>query len=162
MATNAVKAAIDLYNSLDATLFGGATRPPIQLDEQPVTGTTGAQRRVPYAVLKDNGFVPEFQSDASAVEKGTIVVELYAELLDTDASGVVTVDKMAAAVKYGGAAPGAKLGFDWGTLTLTGYVRPVSLRRTREQRNYAGFNFNGQPVHKCTLTYEVVTNVKPA
>lgn len=160
MATTVVSAVFDKYNALTATLFGGTVRPPLQLDEQPATGTTGAQRRVPYVVLKDNGFVPEFQSDGRAIEKGVLVFELYAEVLDTDTSGVVTVDKMALAIKYAGGAPSARLGFDWGTLTITGYTYPISLRRTREQRGYAGFNFNGQPVHKCTLTYEAIAGLK--
>jgi hypothetical protein len=158
-ALSAVKAAIDLYNSIDATAFGGTTRPPIHLDQQPATTSTGAQRRVPYAVLRDNGFAPEFQSNAGGIEKGTLIIELYAEVLDTETAGVVTVDKMTRAVKYGGSAPGAKAGFDWGTLTITGYLRGVSLRRVKEQRAYAGFNFNSQPVFKCTLTYEAVTQI---
>jgi hypothetical protein len=158
MATSAVSALIDKYNSISATYFGGTDRPPIALDSEPVTGATGAQRRVPYVVLKDQGFRPEFNSSTGGIENGTLIVEVYAELLG--GSGV-TVDSIVQAIKYAGQDPEDKAGFDWGSLTLTGFNYGISLKRTKERRSYAGFNFNGNRVHKCEITYECTLGLKP-
>lgn len=164
MATSVVGAVIDLYNSINAAHFGG-TRPPIFLGEAAQTTTTGAQQRVPYVVLYDDGIVPTFDSSYGGVEAGAIRLEVFA--LKVAAVGEVTLDSIVAGMKYGGTAPSAKLGLDFGAFTLTGYRYKISLRRTREQYSYAGFTTQGPNgetarVHKCALAYRIVTGLSPS
>lgn len=156
MATSLVSAVINLYNSISAGTFGGTERPPIFLGEAAQTKADTSQQRPPYVVLYDDtGFRPEQFSGTVEVDTGTIRLEVFALLLD-DTSGV-TVDSIVRAVKWGGFPPSNKAGFDWGTLTFaTGsYLYQISLRRTLEQRSYAGFlDKDGKRVHKCRLLYE--------
>jgi hypothetical protein len=161
MAKSAVSSLIDLYNSIGATHFGG-TRPPIYMGEAAPTTGAGAQQRPPYVVLSDEGFRPEFDSSAGGIEPGEIRLEVFALKLD-DASGV-TVDSVVRAIKWGGSAPSAKAGFDWGAFSFAAgsYLYKISMRRTLERRSYAGFDYQGARVHKCELRYAVTVGVSPS
>lgn len=160
MATSAVSALFDLYNAIPVAAFGGSARPPLRLGSMSPTSPTGAQQRVPYVVLKDQGFRPEFNSSSGGIENGQFTVEVYAQPLGAPSG--LSVDSIVLGLKYGGSTPEAKSGFDWGSIAITGYLYGISIRRTREQREYAGFDVDGQPVHKCTLTYECVTGLNPS
>ena len=162
-ALSAIAALRDLYNSISATTFGGTTRPPIYMGEAPATNTGGTQQRPPYCVLRDSGFAPEFQSNTSGIEKAGIDLEIYADKLD--GADEVTVDSIARAVKWGDSGiPEDKQGFDWGELTfdVAGNYYSISIRRTRERREYVALGVSGQRVHKCTLSYEVTIGLKPS
>lgn len=154
MAKSAISSLTDLYNSITASAFGGSTRPPIYLGDVPQTDTSGAQQRVPYCCMFDEGFRPEYVSDASAVETGIIRLEVYA--VDLDAASGITVDSIVRGIKFGGSAPPLKAGFDWGTFSFAAgsYLYKISLKRVSERRDYAGFNYNSARVHKCELRYE--------
>lgn len=160
MASSAVASLIDLYNSINATHFGG-TRPPIYLGEAaPVTGAS-AQQRPPFVVLFDEGFQPEYNSSSGGVETGEVRLEVYALKLD-DTSGV-TVDSIVRGIKFGGAAPASKSGFDFGTFSFAAgsYLYKIHMRRIHEKRSYAGFDYQGARVHKCELRYECKTGLSP-
>lgn len=158
MATSLVASVIDLYNSISATHFGG-TRPPVYLGESPPVASGGAQQRPPYVVLNDDGFRPEFDSSFGGIERGDIRLEVYA--LKLDAVGEVTVDSIVRGIKWGGSAPSAKAGLDFGAFALTGYNYKIHLLRTLERRSYAGFDYQGQRVHKCELNYACVLGLSP-
>lgn len=160
MATSAVSALFDLYNSIPVAAFGGSVRPPLRLGSMSQASVTGAQQRPPYVVLKDQGFRPEFNSSSGGIENGQLVFEVFAGPIG--AAVGMSLDSIVLGLKYAGAAPDAKEGFDWGALTITGFLYGIALRRTREQREYAGFDFEGQPVHKCTLTYDCTTGLNAA
>lgn len=161
MATSAISALFDLYASIPAAAFGGTVRPPIRLGVMSQTTTTGTQQRVPYVVIKDQGFRPEFNSSSGGIKNGQFTVEVFAAQLSADAG--VSVDSMVLAIQYAGGTPAQKQGFDWGTLTITGFQYGISIKPVRDgPREYAGFNYDGQPVHKCTLTYECITGLKPS
>lgn len=154
MAKSAVSSLRDLYNSIAAGAFGGTTRPPIFLGSVPTKDASGADQRVPYTEMTDEGFRPEYSSDGSAVETGTILLRVYA--VDLDAASGVTVDSIVRAIKFGGSAPPVKAGFDWGSFTFAAgsFLYKISLRRLSERRDYAGFNYNQSRVHMCELRYE--------
>lgn len=159
-ALSPIAAIRDLYNSITATTFGGTTRPPISLGDAPQTTTTGTQLRPPYCVIRDSGFVPEFNSGSGGIEKGNVDIEVYADKLD--GTGEPTVDSIVRAIKWGDSGvPANKGGFDWGTLVFdtSGKYRSVSLRRTREKREYVALGVTGQRVHKATLSYEVTVQL---
>lgn len=158
MAKSAVSSLIDLYNSIGAAHFGG-TRPPIYLGNVPSTDSAGVQQRVPYVVMFDEGFRPEYSSDASAVETGAIRLEVYA--VSVDAASGVTLDSIVRGIKFGGSAPSSKAGWDWGSFTFASgsYLYKISLKRTFERRDYAGFDYQGSRVHKCELRYECKTGL---
>ena len=155
-ALSPIAAIRDLYNSITATTFGGTTRPPISLGDAPQTTTTGTQLRPPYCVIRDSGFVPEFNSGSGGIEKGNVDIEVYADKLD--GTGEPTVDSIVRAIKWGDSGkPEDKEGFDWGQLTFdaAGQYYSVSLRRTREKREYVALGITGQRTHKATLSYEI-------
>lgn len=159
-ALSPIAAIRDLYNSIAATTFGGTTRPPISLGDAPQTTTTGTQLRPPYCVIRDSGFVPEFNSGSGGIEKGNVDIEVYADKLD--GTGEPTVDSIVRAIKWGDSGvPANKGGFDWGALVFdtSGKYRSVSLRRTREKREYVALGVTGQRVHKATLSYEVTVQL---
>lgn len=154
MAQSFVAAVIDLYQSIPEIAFGGAgTRPPLYLGQAPQVKSTD-QQRPPYVVLYDNGFRPEFDNSKGGIERGEIRLEVYALKLDDPTE--ISVDRIVRAMKYGGQAPGLAAGLDFGAFVLTGFSYKIELRRTREQRSYAGFNHQGARVHKCELTYAVI------
>jgi hypothetical protein len=161
VAKSAVSALFDLYNSIAAANFGGTTRPTLFMGEAAQTTAAAAPQRVPYVVLFDEGFRPEFDSSSGGHEMGEIRLEVYALKLD-DASGV-TVDSVVRGIKWGGSAPASKAGFDWGTLAFAAgsYLYKIHLKRTFERRSYAGFDQDNARVHKCELRYECVTGVSP-
>ena len=156
MATSVVSSVIDLYNSISATHFGG-TRPTIFLGEAAQVTSAGAQQRPPFVVLYDEGMQPTYDSSNGGIEAGVLRLEVYA-LKVNDTTGV-TVDTIVAGIRWGGSAPGIKAGFDWGTFTLTGYLSKISLKLTKHSTTYAGFNHEGQRVHKCELVYRVVAGL---
>lgn len=161
MATSVVGAVLDLYNSIATAHFGASTRPPIFLGEAPPVSSAGAQQRVPYVVLYDESTVPTFDSSYGGIEAGTIRLEVFAQKLGA-AAGEITVDSIVLAVKYAGLPPASKAGLDFGNFTLTGYLSKISLKRTKEQRSYAGFlDHESKRVHKCVLAYRIVTQLSP-
>ncbi len=117
---------------------------------------------MPYVVLFDDGFKPEYESSAGGREMGRIRLEVYATSLDA-ASGI-TVDSIVRGIKYGGSTPAAKLGFDWGTFSFTAgvYLYKIHLKRVLERRSYAGFDQDGARVHKCELHYECIAGIPPS
>jgi len=159
MATSLVSAVIDLYNSIPAGTFGGATRPPIFMGKAAQTTAAAVQQRPPYVVLYDESQRPEFDSSFGGIERGELRLEVFAVPLGA-ASGI-SVDSIVAAVKWGGSNPAAKAGLDFGAFVLSGYNYKIQIQRTREQRSYAGFDFEGQRVHKCELRYAVILGLSP-
>jgi len=149
MATSVVAGLMDLYETISASHFGG-TRPRIYLDSAPAVDETGAQLRVPYVVLHDRGAVPTYHSSFGGTESGELVLEVFGTTL-------ALVDTYVSAIKYGGSAPSAKAGLDFGSITLTGHLKRVELRRVKETRSYAGFNQASARVHKCELVYKCIT-----
>lgn len=159
MAKSAVASLIDLYNSITASHFGGSTRPPIYLGESPQVTSAGAQQNPPYVVLYDEGFRPEFNSSGGGIETGEVRLEVFA--LKLDAASDITVDSIVRAILYGGSAPSAKAGFDWGTFSFESgsYRYKVHLRRTFYRRSYAGMDYQGQRCHMAEIRYECVVGI---
>ena len=166
MAKSGVSSLLDLYNSIAAAHFGGE-RPQIFLGQAPPTKADASQQRVPFTVLFDEGFRPDFESDHGGAELGVIRLEVFA--FDLDAATGVSVDSIVRAIKWGGQAPENRAGFDWGQFSLEVGSRyePVHLRRVFEQRSYTGWQIDrpGEPtrsparVHKCELRYEVLLGI---
>lgn len=139
-----------------AAVFNVAGDPALYFDEAPQTDAAGVPKRLPYAVLRDEtGLEPEYQSDDGAIETEEISIELYATTL-------AVLDAFVARALWGGSAPSARAGLDWFTFTLVTPRRALSLMRTNERRGYAGFDYQGQRCHVCTLTYEVKVQVVAA
>lgn len=162
MASSAIASLFDLYNSITASAFGGSTRPPLHMGEAAAVTTTGTQLRPPYVVLYDEGFRPQFNSSVGGIETGEIRLEVFA--LKLDASNEVTVDTIVKGIKWGGSEPQAKAGFDFGAFSFAvgSYLYKIHLRRTLEQRSYAGFDYQNQRVHKCELRYECLVGLSPS
>lgn len=156
MPSSVVSAVQAVYATIPAAAFGG-TRPPLYLGESPQTTAAGAQQRPPYGVLYDDGQQPTFDSSFGGVEAGAIRLEFFA--IKLDAVGEVTLDSIARGAKYANRPPSDRAGLDWCRLPLSGSLYPVSLKRTREQRSYAGFDYQGQRVHKLLLEYRVVAGL---
>ena len=147
-----VKATMNLYESLSASLFPGSSRPAIYLDMAPQVAS-GSQLRPPYVILRDQGRVPEYFSSFGGIEGGGLVLEVYHNDLGT-------ADSIASAIKYGGGTPSQRLGLDFGTLTLTTPLSHVVLKRTNERRYTAsGPDLTGKYVYVVELTYRVVVGL---
>lgn len=149
-----------MYDGIPADAFGG-TRPPIFLGKVPQTTAAAAQQRLPYVCLTDLGFRPEFDSSAGGIERGEIRLEVFALKLGGEPDEP-SVDRIADALKWGGATPKYKKGLDFGAIALTGYTYPVHLMRKSERRDYAGFDYQGARVHMCELRYAVMLGLSPA
>ena len=160
MAENINLTVIEKYESIDASHFGG-TRPPIYLGEatsrQPTVNTI---QRLPYVILYNDGFTPVFDSSYGGVENGMMRIEAYHTTID-DVSGV-TLDKIVRAIKWGGSAPGSRAGLDFGSFTMTGYYYVISFKRTRENTEYAGYEFQAKRVYRTKLEYKVCLGLKPS
>lgn len=154
MAHSYLAAAVALYDTLAAANFPAATRSPRHFGEAPVKDGSGTDLRPPYVVFADLGSAPEYQSDYGGPEPGGFTLTAYADTL-------ADVDTIVTAVKWNGAAPANKAGFDFGTLTLDAPLYFLSLARTREVREYVAPGKSGQRVHRCVLTYRVETAVNP-
>lgn len=158
-STTVVSAVLELYNSLNASVFGG-TRPPIWLNEAPRTDTAGSQLRPPYVVLYDEGLRPEFDSSFGGIERGTLRLEVFARYIEQ--SGQISCNSVANGILWGGGAPGARLGLDGGTLPLTGYRYQIHLLRTLDRTRYAGFHDkDDQRVHVREIQYAVIAGISP-
>lgn len=145
-----VSAAIDKFNGLTAANFPGAARPPIYLDDAPQTDGSGDQKRLPYAILKDDGLTPGMVFDSGPVtESGAFTITLYY----AGATPLAHADAAAEAVKYNGGTLKDRSGFDLGSLTLPAGYLNLALIRTRERRFYAGLDRGGARVHAVELTY---------
>ena len=156
MATTSIIAAvISKFESLGAVYFPGSSRPPVYLDQAPLTGAAGEQERPPYVVLRDGGQVPEYEFERTTLEVCEFTLEVYYETL-------ADVDTAVTAVKRNGGAVGAGLGFDYGTLSdLTSPRSTHEVRRVRETRRLSGVNFVGQRTHVCVLEYRVTVKESP-
>jgi hypothetical protein len=162
MAKSAVKSLIDLYNSIAAVHFGGSERPPIFLGKVAQTTSTATQQRVPYVCLHDeSGFRTDYDSSSTGIEKGEIKLEVFALKLD-DATAV-SVDSIVRGIRFGGAPPASKAGWDWGSFSFESgtYFYKVSLRHLSNKRDYAGFDYQSARVHKCELRYECIIGISP-
>lgn len=159
MATTVVSAVLELYNSINATHFGG-TRPPIWLNQAPKTDTAGSQLRPPYVVLYDDGLRPEFDSSLGGIERGELRIEVYANKVE--AAGEITVNSVTNGILYGGGNPNDRDGLDFGPLPLSGFKYQINLMRTYDRTRYAGFeDKDAQRVHVRELRYSVIVGLKP-
>jgi hypothetical protein len=155
MATTIPLAVIELYETISESAFGG-TRPPIYFDQAPQTGGDSAALQLPYVLLFDEGFRPEFFGKFDGVEKGEIRLEIYAAEAETTAT-------IGDAILWGGGAPGARDGLDFGELPLTGYRYKVNLMRTYDRTRYTrSLARAGQRVHVRELRYQITFGIKPA
>jgi hypothetical protein len=160
VAQNINMAIQDKYETINASHFGG-TRPEIFFGEATSrTPTINSIQRLPVVIIYNMGFVPVFDSSYGGVENGTIRIEIYSTVIDA-ASGV-TLDKITRAIKWGGSAPSARAGFDFGSFTMTGYYYVINFRRVRELSEYAGYEYQGNRVYRSTLEYKVVLGLKPS
>lgn len=151
-ATNVIKAVQDKWLSLTAALFPSATVPPIALDDMPVTTAAGAQQYPPYAILRDGGITPQYDTEYNVVEPSEVTIEVYGLAPD--------VEQTVEAAKYNGGAINAGSGLDFGTLPLetgTGKRVLMQLMRTGERWDYSGIAKAGTRFYRCTLTYSVTT-----
>jgi len=158
MPSSVVSAVHALYASIPASAFGGVSRPTLYTGEAAQTTSAAAQQRPPYGVLTDDGQTPTYDSSFGGTEGGTLRLEFFALKLDA-VSGEVTIDSIARGACFGNQAPANRAGLDWGTLPLAGCAYPISLKRTKIQRGYAGFDYQGQRVHKLLLEYRVVAGI---
>ncbi len=156
MATTSIIAAvISKYESLTAANFPGSSRPPIYLDQAPLTDSSGAQERPPYVILRDNGQVPSYEFERTTIEVCEFVLEVYyASLAD--------VDTAVTAIKRNGGAVGAGSGFDYGTLSdLTSPRSTHEVRRVKETRRLSSLDYSGNRVHVAILEYRVQVKESP-
>lgn len=159
-STTVVAAVLELYGSISASAFGG-TRPPIWLNQAPQTDTDGSQRRPPYVILYDEGIRPEFDSSFGGIERSEIRLEVYANKVE--ATGEITCNSVANGILWGGSAPNAHAGLDFGVLPLTGYRYRVNLMRTYDRTRYAGFlDKDGKRVHVREVRYALIVGLSPS
>lgn len=155
MATHSYfNAALTKYDGLTAALFPGAVLAPVAFGKAAQV-KSGSQVRTPSVVFTDTGSAPEYQSDYGGPETGGFTIDVYADSMSD-------VDKIVAAIKWNGQAPGNRAGFDLGTLTLDAPLYHVALTRTNEVRSYEGDGQTAQRVHKCTLTYRAEFAINPS
>lgn len=149
MASSVVAAFLDRYNDTPAPLFPGAARWPLSFDGVPVVTGAGAQLRVPFADLKDQGTAAGYDAELNVFEETTLTLTLYANSLgDCDAA--------AEAVKYGGLPINAGGGLDFGPLpTLAVPTQTLQVHRFSERRFVAGEDPANNRVHALELKYRV-------
>lgn len=151
MPTGVIAAVLNKIESLSGSLFPGGTRPPVYFGSAALAAS-GAQVRVPYLVVRDDGAETEFFADSGGLEMTAVAVDCFAQTL-------ADADAIAAAVKWGGQAPANKAGLDWGALALTAPRYAISVRPVRSARSLAGYDRDGARAHLVTLTYRVVTGL---
>lgn len=147
---SAIAAAMELYESLTAANFPGATRPPIFLDEAPVVDSNRV--RPPYVVIRDGGATDEPLFDGADLENGSFTLDIYAHSLDD-------ADTIRDAVKWNGLAPSARAGFDRGTLPLTSPRGHVKLVPGSHSRRLAGLDYESRRVHLVSAEYRYAIRV---
>jgi hypothetical protein len=142
MASSAVSAIIDRYNSLTGV-------PTLYSFDAPVSAD-GAQVYPSYTVLLDNGTDTGYELELTVLEVTSITLMVYANTL-------LEVDAAVEAIKYNGGGVSDGLGLDFGALpTLDiGYYN-LEVRRVREKRFAAGVTGrSAQRIHGCELDYRV-------
>jgi hypothetical protein len=155
--TSIISAVISKFEALTASGFPSSSRPPIYLDQAPLTDSAGAQENASggYVILRDNGQVPSGEFERTTFETCDFQMEVYyASLAD--------VDTAVLAIKRNGGAVGAGSGFDFGTLSDLSSPRSThEIRRTRETRRLAGLSLAGARTYVCTLEYRVTVKESP-
>jgi hypothetical protein len=159
-----ITAVQGVYDGLTAALFPGAARPagPF-LGEAPQTTAAGARQGLPYVVLVDEGSAPKwtFTGNAglatpgqNAVVVGTFRIEAYALSLG-DCDSIVKV------VLWNGSVPNSRAGLAFASFTLDTPQKGVAgaVVPTRTQRDYAGRDLNGAPVHVTKQWFTVTTAI---
>jgi hypothetical protein len=144
-------AVINKYEALNDALFPGG-KPPLYVGEAPIA-SAGTPVRPPYVVLIDDGQQPEPLTDASAIEVCRIRAEVYATALST-------VDQIVMAIRHGGSSPAARQGIDHGALDLAAPYRWLDTIRRSERREYAGWDYQAQRVHRCILQWDVMVELE--
>lgn len=145
------KAVKDLYATLTAANFPGASRPPLYFGHAALRTAAGGFVNVPYVVLEDQGADTELDFESNPQSSGRFTLSVYYEKLeDVDAAG--------AAIRFNGAAPSARAGFDNApALTIPGWTyEPFSLVHVREvQGQLPDRGVSGQLIHRSVHTYDV-------
>ena len=148
-ANSVVKAVMDRYETFTAANFPSASRPPIYLDDAPVTDSAGAQEYQPYVALRDGGMSVEYDTEYNAIESSQLTLEVWADSL-ADADQIVN------AIKYNGGTIAAGSGMDFGTLSFDAGRVSFQLVRTAERRAFGGIGKAGQRVYRCEIDYRAV------
>lgn len=106
---------------------------------------------LPTVELVDNGTAPEYDFEYNPIETTEITFVVRATTL-------AEADSIAAGIRYNGGAVNAGLGYDFGTLTITGQ-RVMKIERTREQRSRETSDRGPEalPIHRIDLDYSVQT-----
>lgn len=150
------------YGTLTASNFPDSSRPDIWLDEAPQEDGSGAQEKVPYAIIEDHGGDPKWtfpggtQNGQNAIVTGGFTISVWypsTELRD----GLGDADQAIAAILWNGAVPAANSGIAFMTLDLASPLKGMSVVPSKDQRKYAGFSFQGKPVY--TVRQEFKTQV---
>lgn len=153
MALSAVAAAMARYESIPPVVFPGGVRPPIYFDLVPVA-SAGQPVRPPYVVVTDRGQRPEaVLPDAGVVERATVELAVYALSL-------AAVDALVTVIRHGGSPPEMRAGLDAALWPASAPYECVLALRVAEQRRYAGWSVQAQPVYMATLTYDVTWGLR--
>lgn len=159
-ATSYITAVQGIYAGLSAANFPGGVRTPGPfLDEAPLTGTGGAGTFIapPYVLIFDGGgenrwtFNPPGQN---AIVTGSFRLEAYA--LDLG-----DCDRIIAAILWNGQNPNNRAGLAFASLVLTAPEKGIagSVIPTRNQRNYAGIQYQNQRVHVAKQWFNLQTAI---
>ena len=153
MAANSpIAAAQELYGTLTAANFPGATRPGIYFDQAPQYDGQQVQPGTGYVVMKDGGFNSELTFEDDTQEAGSITLEVYADTL-------ANVDAVVKAIRWNGQTPRTRSGFDNGTLSYNSPLFHHELVHVSEVRRVAGVGKSGQRVHMAEVVYKIVSRV---
>lgn len=147
MASGSVIAAVmTKYGTLSAANFPNSTLPPIWLDEAPQEGTTGAQQRPPYVIIRDGGGEDQWDTEVNAVTPGTFTLEVYY----SGTNALANCDTAMNAILWNGANPNLVQGIGFMTLDLTPplYGLAYAVLPTTDQHSYAGIDYAGQRTYK--------------
>ena len=148
-AGSIIAGVIDFYNTLTAANFPSATRPAIWLDEAPQQTAAGAQQRLPYVIIQDNGGLPKWTFTSSvattygqnAIVEADFSITAYAETL-------ANCDTIMASILGNGSTPNARAGLAFAILSLNSPLKGMTIVPGFSQANYAGFNYQGKRAYK--------------
>ena len=117
----------------------------------PLRNPDGTAVTLPTAQLVHHGTTPEYDTEYNPLEVTRFTFTVRAVTL-------AEAQSVAAGIRYNGGAVNARLGYDFGTLTLTGQTLKSMVReREQEDRETSAHDPEGRPVHRIDLDYSAQT-----
>lgn len=148
MATSVLAAFGDKWDTITGLPTLVTFDEPVQISE--------VQVYPPYAVLIDQGTVPQFDYEHSVIPE---VTNLTLFIVD---SRLADVDAAVELAKYNGGSTTAGLGLDFGTLPSLAvpYTNLVVMRTFERRFAFKSTGKQAQRVHACEMRYQITLHRK--